>query len=107
MFSRNQQQADRQQQDKPHRYDDHKNNKDMGGLKCYHCEGQHYISQCKKYHKEKTGTRKNTRISKKRMVSKLHSFADNKYIGISKAFFDKENDQDSQVPQLTEEEINE
>ena len=41
------------------------------------------------------------------MVSKLHRFADNKCIGIGKAFFDKENDPDSQALQLTEEEINE
>ena len=41
------------------------------------------------------------------MVSKLHRFVDNKHIGINKAFFDKENDPDSQAPQLTEEEIDE
>ena len=41
------------------------------------------------------------------MVSKLHKFADNKCISISKAFFDKEDNQDSPAPQLTEEEINE
>ena len=40
------------------------------------------------------------------MVSKLCRFVDNKHIGISEAFFDKEDDQDSPAPQLTEEEIN-
>ena len=50
----NKQQVDRQQHDKPYRYDDCKNNKDVGGLKCYHCEGPHYISQCEKYQKEKS-----------------------------------------------------
>ena len=105
-FSQNQQQVDRQQQDMPHRYDDCKN-KDMGELKCYHCEGPHYISQCEKYQKEKSRYQEKHQDIKKRMVSKLHRFADNKHIGISKAFFDKENDQDSQVPKLTEEEIKE
>ena len=41
------------------------------------------------------------------MVSKLHRFADNKCISISEAFFDKEDDQDSPGPQLTEEKVNE
>ena len=41
------------------------------------------------------------------MVSKLCKFADNKCIGICKAFFDQENDTDSPTPQLTEEDINE
>ena len=41
------------------------------------------------------------------MVGKLHRFADNKCIGISKAFFDQQNDTDSPTPQLIEEEINE
>ena len=59
------------------------------------CEGPHYISQCKKYQKERNRYWKKHKDIKKRMVSKLHGFADNKCIGISKAFFDKENDPDS------------
>ena len=43
---------------------------------------------------------------KNRMVSKLHRFADNNHINISKAFFDKEDNKDSSTPQLTEEDIN-
>ena len=41
------------------------------------------------------------------MVRKLCRFADNKHISISEAFFDKEDNQDSPAPQLTEEEVNE
>ena len=63
--SRNKQQVDRQQHDKPHKYDDHKNKNNVGGLKCYHCEGPHYISQHEKYQKEKSRYQENTRISKK------------------------------------------
>ena len=70
-FSRNQQQVDRQQQDKPHQYDDHRNNKDMGRLKCYHCEGPHYISQCENYQKERNRYQEKDEDIKKRMVSKL------------------------------------
>ena len=44
---------------------------------------------------------------KKRMVSKLCGFVDNKHISISEAFFDKEDSQDLPAPQLTEEEVNE
>ena len=94
------------QQAKPYRYDDRKN-KDVGGLKCYHCEGPHYISQWGKYQKEKSKYHEKHQDIKKRMVSKLRRFVDNKCIGISEAFFDKEDDQDSPVPQLTEEKINE
>ena len=103
----NQQQVDRQQHDKPHKYDDHKNNKDVRGLKCYHCEGPHYISQCEEYQKEKSRYQEKHQNMKKRMVSKLHRFADNNCICISEAFFDKEDNQDLPAPQLTEEEINE
>ena len=98
---------DRQQHNKPYRYDDHKNNKDVGGMKCYHCEGPHYISQSKKYQKDKSRYQEKHQDIKKRMVSKLRRFANNKCIGISEAFFDKEDNQGSPAPQLTEEEINE
>ena len=103
----NQQQVDIQQHDKPYRYDDCKNNKDVGGLKWYHYEGPHYISQCEKYQKEKSRYQEKHQDIKKMMVSKLHRFVDNKCIRFSKAFFDKEDNQDSPAPQLTEEEINE
>ena len=52
-FSRNQQQVDSQQQGKANLYEYCKNKKEMGSLKCYHCKGLHYISQCKKYQKER------------------------------------------------------
>ena len=105
-FSRNQQQVDRQQQGKAHLYKYHKNNKEMGSLKCYQCEGLHYISQYEKYSKQRNRYQEKHEDIKKRMVSKLCRFADNKCIGISKAFFDQENDTDSPTSQLTEEEIN-
>ena len=79
----------------------------MGGLKCYHCEGPYYISQCEKYQKERNRYQEKHEDIKRRMVSKLHRNVDNKHIGISEAFFDKENDTDSPTPLLTEEEINE
>ena len=87
--AQNQQQVGRLQHNKPHKHDDCKNNKDGAGLKCYHCGGPHYISQCEKYQKEKSRYQEWHQEIQKRMVSKLHRFTDNKHISISKAFFEK------------------
>ena len=56
--------------------------------------------------KRETGTRKKHEDIKRRMVSKLHRFADNNCIDISEAFFNKEIDTDSLTPQIMEEEVN-
>ena len=67
-FLRNQQQVDKQQQGKTIPYD-HKNNKEMGSLKCHQCEGLHYISQCKIYQKERKRYQDKHEYIKRRMVS--------------------------------------
>ena len=106
-FSKSQQQVDKQQQGKTTPYD-HKNNEEIGNLNCYHCEGLHYISQCEKYQKERNRYQDKHEDIKRRMVSKLCKFTDNKHTGISEAFFDQEDDTDSPTPtapQLTEEGI--
>ena len=106
-FLTGQQQVDKQQQGKTTPYD-HKNSKEIGYLRFYHCEGPHYISQCEKYQKERNRYQNKHEDIKRRMVSKLCKFTDNRHIGIREAFFDQEDNTDSPTPtapQLTEEEI--
>ena len=64
-FLRNQQQVDRQQQGKTNLYEYCKNNKEMGSIKCYHCEASTLSPSVKNIKKKETGTRKNMKISKK------------------------------------------